>query len=93
MVSLGYYCIVQVNTQKPCFSRKTTGDILVKLVAFDYLDVEDSCNKNCFSFTFVLWTGVSNGQFRLLLYCASQHSKTRFFQENHRRYFGETCCT
>ena len=46
MVNLGYYCIVQVNTQKPRFSRKTTGDILVKLVAFDYLDVADSCNKN-----------------------------------------------
>ena len=57
MVSLGSYCIVQVNNQKPRFSRKTTGDILVRLVAFDFLDVANSCNKNCFSFTFVLWTG------------------------------------
>ena len=71
MVSLGYHWIVQVNTQKPRFSRKTTGEIFVKLVAFDYLDVADSCNKNCFSFTLILWTGVSEGQFRVLLYCLS----------------------
>ena len=84
------YCVSQHS--KPRFSRKTTRDILVKLVAFDYLDVVDSCNENCFLFSFVLWTGVSNGQFRLLLYCVSRHSKTPFFQKNHKRYFGETCC-
>ena len=56
----------------------------MKLVAFDYLDVVDSCNKNCFSFSFVLWTGVSKVQFRVLLYCVSQHSKTPFFQKTTR---------
>ena len=70
------YCVSQHS--KTLFSRKTRRDILVKLLAFDYLDLVDNCNKNCISFSFVLWTGVSNGQFKLLLYCVSQHSKTPF---------------